>query len=326
LVKAKGGSLDSEKAVSMGLAWIIEQQEKDGGWNLGGNLEGARSAATGLALLSLLGAGQTPTQGNYQEQVTSGVKFLRGRGKLSENGKEMIEPGGSMYGQGIATWALCEAYALTGDKETKEAAERAVKYLIFAQDPAGGGWRYVARQPGDMSVTGWQLSALHSARLAGLDVPAETFDGAKKFLDKLETEKGDGYGYTTASVGRATTAEGLLGRVYLGAKSDDPKLQPAFDTLAKLAHANNAAPFTNNSYFMFFGTQAMFYRGGDTWKTWSDEVRDFLVKSQSTAEGKDRGSWFNESDQFGANVGRLYQTTLAMLTLEVYYRYPANDK
>ena len=267
-------------------------------------------------MLALLGAGETPNSGKYQEKVATGIKFLRGRGKESENGKEIIEPGGTMYGQGIATWALCEAYALTGDKETKEAAQHAVDYLIFAQDPVGGGWRYVARQPGDMSVTGWQLSALNAARLGGLGVRAETLEGAKRFLDRLETTQGDGYGYTTPSVGKSTTAEGLLGRMYLGVKSDDPKMKPAFASLIKFG------PDKNNAYFRFFGTQAMFHHGGEPWQTWNGEVRDYLASAQETAAGKNRGSWFSQNDQFGANVGRLYQTSLALLTLEVYYRYP----
>src|SRR5262249_30176391 len=126
-------------------------------------------------------------------------------------------------------------------------------------------------------------------------------------------------GYTTPTVGKATTAEGILGRIYLGAKPTDPKLQPAYATLSKFG------PDKNNSYFRFFGTQAIFYRGGEAWKEWNVDVRDYLVEQQVREAGPDKGSWSMPKDQFAANVGRVYQTALAVLTLEVYYRYPPTD-
>ena len=72
-----------------------------------------------------------------------------------------------MYAHAIATLALCEAYGQTRDSKLKEPAQRAVNFILAAQDPKGGGWRYSPRQPGDTTVTGWQLMSLKSAKTAG---------------------------------------------------------------------------------------------------------------------------------------------------------------
>ncbi len=71
-----------------------------------------------------------------------------------------------MYAQGIATLALCEAYAMTGDDTLRPFAQKAVDFIVYAQNPNTGGWRYFPGQPGDTTVLGWQLMALRSARMA----------------------------------------------------------------------------------------------------------------------------------------------------------------
>ena len=73
-----------------------------------------------------------------------------------------------MYAQGLATLALCEAYGMTRDEHVGAAARKAVAFIDRAQNPSTGGWRYYPGEPGDTSVTGWQVMALKSAQLAGI--------------------------------------------------------------------------------------------------------------------------------------------------------------
>jgi hypothetical protein len=83
---------------------------------------------------------------------------------------------------------------------------------------------------------------------------------------------------------------------------------------------NRSAP-RFNMYYNYYATQVMKHYGGDTWKRWNGKMRDFLVKSQSN-EGDAKGSWYFGEGDHGAKVGgRLYATSLACMTLEVYYRY-----
>ena len=96
---------------------------------------------------------------------------------------------------------------------------------MTAQDPAGGGWRYSPREAGDTSVTGWQLMALKSGQMAGLDVPKETLKKTESFLDAVAANDG---GVTATSPGSGETpvmtAVGMLCRQYLGV---NPQPRPA---------------------------------------------------------------------------------------------------
>jgi hypothetical protein len=58
---------------------------------------------------------------------------------------------------------------------------------------------------------------------------------------------------------------------------------------------------------------------GEVWERWNNELRDFLIQTQST-EGHERGSWYFY-DPHGAGGGRHYTTAVCIMMLEVYYRY-----
>lgn len=116
-----------------------------------------RCGATSLALLPFLGRGYTHKEGPYKKQVEAGIGFLaamsmQGQGKV-------YGPGGNMYSQGLAGIALSESYAMTKDKRLQVPAQLALNFIVNAQDPIGGGWRYSPRQAGDTSAVGWQLMA-----------------------------------------------------------------------------------------------------------------------------------------------------------------------
>ncbi len=106
------------------------------------------NAATSLALLPYLGAGQTHVSGEFRKVVWRGLKFLIQNGKPGkENGLPVIDyrGGGSMYDHGLATIVLCEAYAMTGDPDIAGPAQGALNFMVTAQCKDGG-WRYTPRQ------------------------------------------------------------------------------------------------------------------------------------------------------------------------------------
>src|SRR5262249_58444976 len=97
--------------------------------------------------------------------------------------------GATLYHHGLAALALCEAAALTDEGRVRTAAQKAIDFIARAQHEAGG-WRYQPRQPGDTSVTGWQVQALKAGQLAGLKVPPAPPAAANRFLDSLSSDKG----------------------------------------------------------------------------------------------------------------------------------------
>jgi hypothetical protein len=262
-------------------------------------------------------------QKDFSKSVAAALNFL-----IAKQGKDGYF-GVDMYSHGLATIAMCEAYGLTTDTLLKVAAQKALNYIDYAQDPAGGGWRYSARTPGDTSVTGWQVMALKSGQMSGLSVRSDVIKKAERFLDAVESTNKGGYGYVPGSGESVTmTAVGLLCRQYMGVNARNPGLQAGVTRL-------KAAPpgATGNLYYEYYATQVMHHMGGDSWNFWNlgtdgsgkGGIRDTLIKKQD--QGNDpkragqRGSWSPEGTGFGNEGGRIMATALSLLTLEVYYRH-----
>jgi hypothetical protein len=279
----------------------------------------ATNAATALALLPMLGAGQTHIEGQYKDTIKAGLASLIQNMRVKkEDGLptgSWHEPKGRMYSHGLATIAVCEAYAMTKDPDLLQPAQLALNYLVRAQDQRGGGWRYEPRQPGDTSVVGWCLMGLKSGRMGNLTVPPVVFAGANKFLDSVSTDEGAFYGYDRPSGKKnaTRTSIGLLCRMYLGWPKTHPGIVQGIEYLDK------EGPRVDQLYYSYYGTQVMRHYGGNYWENWNKRMRDPLVSKQ-VMEGADAGSW----DPVGGHSeegGRLYQTSLATMILEVYYRH-----
>lgn len=330
LLAGSGGTRGSERAVSAALIWLAKHQLPDGGWSFDhrksiscqgkcrdpGSMADSRAAATGLALLPFLGAGQTHKSGKYEKTVRAGLYFLTLRMKVNRNGGSLYEKGGSMYSHGIASIALCEAYAMTKDRALLAPAQNAVNFICYAQDPSGGGWRYEPQMPGDTSVSGWQIMALKSGHMAYLVVPETVLQRAYGFLNLVEYDGGARYGYVNSNPGSASmTAVGLLSRMYFGWKKDNPALERGVQWLSETGPNDDV-------YYNYYATQVMRHWGGPLWEKWNKEMREQLIAAQ-VKEGHESGSWYwhrplSNHEKLG---GRLYCTALATLILEVYYRH-----
>ncbi len=326
MLEQYGGSEGSEAAVAAALKWFAVHQERDGGWNFDhtrgtcrgqcshpGLVPPARNAATAMALLPFLGAGQTHREGEYKELVERGLVYLIRNMKVANGMGDLSDAGGRLYSHGMAAIALCEAYAMTNDSQLLQPAQFALNFIAYAQDPVGGGWRYEPKQAGDTSVLGWQLMACKSGHMAYLRVPRQTIQGASKFLDFVQEAGGSHYGYTVPGAGPATTAVGLLSRMYLGWKHDEPALA------AGIEYLNKTGP-TDNMYYNYYATQVLRHYGGPYWDAWNSQLRDRLVAAQDT-KGHAKGSWYFSRDPWVDRGGRLYCTSMATMILEVYYRH-----
>ena len=222
----------SDLAVRSALGWFARQQQPTGNWRLheGYPDAGRRTArtdtgATSLALLAFLGAGFDHTRGDHQQTVARGINWLVGQQRADGNLFDIDEFGReeTYYAHSMGTIALCEAVALTADRRLRGAAIKAVDFLVKTQQPTRGGWKYqpqTAQSRGDLSVTGWALMALHSARIADIEVPEQSIVLASNFRDSVEVQEGARYRYEPEfDVSQAMTAEGLLCRQWLGPSS-----------------------------------------------------------------------------------------------------------
>ena len=333
VARRQGGSILTEQAVGSALRWLASQQSADGRWdtsNQGGGLEtsvdgqdrsGAGTEAdtgiTGLVLLAYLGAGHSHLDGPYQESVQLGLEYLmrsqRPDGNLAGNAGTFAR----MYCHGMASFALSESLAITGDQRTKPYVQRAVNYSIAAQHPTGGGWRYQPHDQGDMSQFGWQVMALKSAELAGIEIPQRTQSGMHRFLRSVIS--GSSGGMASYRPGRqfnhTMTAEALVCRVFLGMDSQNP----AADEAAHLLVQHLPGDGQPNYYYWYYATLGLHQVHDGRWQRWNRALKRQLLDRQ-IKQGPVAGSWDPDS-VWGGYGGRSYSTALAAMCLEVYYRY-----
>jgi len=362
-----GGNAQTEGAVEAGLRWLALHQSPDGSWNrqyfdrqcpaedacAGGALDwldnDLSAGVTGLALLAFLGAGYTDREGPYPQVVAAAVEALLA-GQQAHGGFGADERVAG-YNDALATFALAEYYALTGERRLVEPLQRAVERLAGSQQELGG-WDYrpsPAAGRNDTSITSWAVQALQACTVAGVEVPRETLVKAALHFARMTESSGrvrysdGGTGYrlnerTLRPVfryGAGMTACGLTSTQLLGWRSDGPMLLRQRALVlgqlpsTRLARASEASQF-HNEYYWYYGTIAMFQCGGEAWSRWNATLRDTLLPLQDrsmAADGTRRhsfGSWPPYGPQWGKwgrIGGRVYTTAICTLTLEIYYRH-----
>ena len=320
-IREMGGSKESEEAVARALGYLARRQEDDGHWASEvhgkgrgrGSRERPEMALTGLAALSFLASDHTPNKvGPYREVVGKAIDFMLSR----MTGAGDLRDGGDMYSQAIATLAVAEAAAMTGDPRYREAALKAAGFIVRAQNPQTGGWRYAPGDPGDTSVVGWQVMALHSVEALGFKMPQATRDGTLRWLDRTSVPPLRMLaGYQGPNATPSMTAEAVFTRILLGQQFTPEQEQAAADYLLR----NPPGQGVNNYYYWYYATLALSQMRGPAWEKWNGLIQDYLRRTQ-TAGGDHDGSWDTNS-VYGKRAGRVYTTALNALTLEVYYRY-----
>jgi hypothetical protein len=330
---AGGGSQQTEASVQAALRWLAEHQGDDGRWEARRNEAGrevtpdgrsrpnagadADTGMTGLALLAMLGAGNTHLRGAYRENVRRGLNFLLqsqdAHGCLSGSADRYA----AMYCHAIATFSLGEAYGMTGEPRLEQSLRRAVAYTISAQDPYGGGWRYQPRDAGDTSQLGWQFMSLKSAETAGIPMPEATRQGIIRYLQSVASRGNGGLASyrPLEAPSRTMTAEAMLCWQFLGL----PRTHPACDEAANYLLGAPPGVGPPNFYYWYYGTFVMYQFRGDGWQRWNAAVTTQLVNLQNR-EGPLAGSW-NPDSVWGGYGGRIYSTALGAMCLEVYYRF-----
>jgi hypothetical protein len=333
MLKRFGGDRLSEAAVANALAWLAKQQGDDGSWSLSGPFDAGvqpqeRVAATAMAMLAFQGNGHTHKQGKYKERLLKAKDWMISR--QQDDGSWRADSGHHrLYMQGQATIAICELYGMTSDPSLKEPAEKAANYCIKSQSKLGG-WRYnPADQDADVSVTGWVLMGLQSAKMAKIDVPDGVFARVGKFLDDCSPDGGRLYCYLskTDQPTQAMTGEALMCRQWLGWRRDNKQLQGGIDYLVSAENLPRWERWDDLSnrgrdvYYWYYATQAIHHFGGPSWEKWNNVMKPMLVKSQVKAGSREAGSWDPDGDKWGQFGGRLYVTCLSTYILEVYYRH-----
>ena len=349
---SSSGEPTTEASIQLGLEFLARYQTQQGNWTLGGFDTGSRqkvmqlesdTAATGLAVLAFQGAGFNHREFKYATQIDRAIQWLLDN--QSENGGLYVPSNLKsnnacrLYSHGIATLALTEAYGMTQDERLKVPVQKALDYIQATQDPRRGGWRYFD-QPGnltsDTSVSGWMMMALQSGRLAGLNVDPETFRSIDDWLevaaapDNPSIYRYDPFAINSKGISRiqgrkptpSMTSVGLLMRIYTGWDKNDPRLLAGADYLLQTQLPGDTSPQVRDTYYWYYATQVLKFVDGQRWNQWNNLLRPMLIRSQEKT-GDLAGSWNPYRpvpDRWGGFGGRLYVTTMNLLSLEVRHR------
>jgi prepilin-type N-terminal cleavage/methylation domain-containing protein len=333
------------------LDWLVRHQASDGRWNFNFqsfvsgctcpnscNMDAA-NAATGLALLPLMGAGSTYNNGPYKDAVCKGLQYLMNQSldsTLNGNltGPRALSDTRSQYSHLIATLALVEAVMLENhieqiggecpDEEDmtmsgctidpmqlRLAAQKALDYTVSLQATAASGripagsWRYTGVATTDISHFIWGVTSLVNGQKSGLYVPTTAIDGAKSALAvfrkaPLVTDQG----VTLGDYQYNTNQPGL--------NQPNPTVEGLLGEVllgAPTSHARvqsfgtsyaNYNQYYNSVYFNLHMTHLQYLAGGSAWSTWNSGLQTRLQAAQKTS-GHEEGSWYSISEWVSAH-------------------------
>lgn len=330
-----------ESAVDRGLRWLAGQQAADGRFP---SDEIAQPAVTAMAVMAFLSRGHLPDQGPYGQQISRAIDFVistqRRAGYFSL--RPVIPPSQHLtpaqtviYNHSIAGLMLGEVYGMCSGEQSQRIEQAIHKALIYhrqvqsrtkAAQSDFGGWRYgypdTPTASSDMSVTGWALMFLRSARNAEFNVPKQYFDEGLDFVqrcyepDPAEHEKGvfryrPHQSQNNPQITLANTASATL-TLILGGRHDH---EGVATSVRWFRSRNYPRPWQNNYYYLasYYSSQAMAQVGGETWEQVFPQIAAGLLAEQS-----EQGSW----PAGGANekrFGPTYSTSLAVLALTPAY-------
>ena len=306
------------------LEWLAKVQNADGSWG-----SDARAGYTGLALLTFLAHGEMPTSKRYGKTVKKAMQWLV-QDKIDTKSHHA-------YPHAIKTYALSEAYAMTGLSLIEGKMNECVEVIVKGQQEHGCfDYNYKsseARQ--DLSFAGWNYQALKAASIAGCEVRGldEAIYKSLEYL-KMMGEAEKSYAYTTSNndpdqakgAGKWTMkAVGSL-CLQLLEPGQHKILDDELDSILKegVARFNwNRAP-GRSLYGWYYETNAMFHAQGKYWKGWKDTFSKVLRENQH-----EDGYWIypGNSRMPGDDLShKVYATTLAALMLSVPFRYLPSSK
>ncbi len=332
-----------DSSVERGLRWLAAQQQRDGSFP---TLTQGQPGVTSLCVMAFLAHGHMPGEGPYGEAIQRAVDFILRTQKPSgllavvapvgaEISRNVQHPVGTsaVYNHALSSLALSEAFSMSGGslEDSQSVIEKAMEATLTMQrwpkrkEIDNGGWRYLHLfQDGndaDLSITGWMLMSLRSAKNAGFDVDQQAIQDAVEYVRACSVEKSSTFSYIAGSdkfVTRAMAGAGVLALAHAG-YHDSPEAQQAGNWLLR-----EGFPLYNEGrryggerdirdryhYGVFCACQAMYQLGDEYWNQFYPPTFKVILDHQETS-----GAWAADSHFDDGQYGTAYTTALMTLTL-----------
>jgi hypothetical protein len=327
-----------DSSVDRALSFLISQQEQDGRFP---SYDNAQPAVTSLCLLAFMAHGHTPGHGIYGERLERALKFIISCQKkngllmlvgpdepqISRGVDHMIGALGS-YDHAISSLTLAELYGMNQPRnaQLQKVIDRAIVATIEMQNwpkhmpEDRGGWRYINNfdeSDSDLSLTGWHLMFLRSARNAGFDVREEAIKNAVAYIRRTFNDQYGTFTYTIKrgdTRSRGMTGAGILALGHAGFHNSAEAKRAAEALMSYDFDAyNGRGPFPQNDryhYSLFMCCQGAYQMGSPYWERFFPHVARSVVAHQ-----RGDGSWALESFSRDQKYGNSYTTAMVILTL-----------
>ena len=302
-----------DEAVDRALDWLAKAQTGEGYFP---GTHGRTTAVVALCGMAFLSKGYTPGHGPHGETLNRCIDYVLATQR--PEGTLYGRPGrGGMYSHCISTLLLSEVSGMVDPERQKkidQALPKALKVILAAQQVKKqrdyqGGWRYKpTSRDSDISVSGWALMALRSARLNGAPVPKQAIDDAVKFIMRCRMADG-GFAYRPRTgSGVARTGVALLCLELSGHHGKKIATQ-AGDYILKSFRRGRFLARSHFHYALYYCSQGMFQLGDKYWEQFAEAMFKEMLKTQQAD-----GSWR------GRSGGPAYATAMTVLAMTVTYR------
>ncbi len=310
----------AEAAVLRALEWLRINQNQDGSWGTHD-----KEAMTGLGILTFLAHGETTASEKYGQTVERAIRYLVAR--QNEKGEfAKTDTTAGTYSQAICVYALSEAYGMTRIPSLKSVMEKGVQLLIDGQQAGGGyDYKFAKGDRRDTSLGGWCCQAMKAAYIGGAENPKLHDAMEKAIQDMKSVQKAEDGSFYYSKIGashstHSITAVAVLSMQLLG-HGGDAETKRGLNFLGE-ANCNWKNPPEWPMYAWYYISQTKFHQGGANWTGWNNQFAPQFIRNQNPD-----GSWnspglaLKEGTTGRENMHPVYATTLAALTLQVYYRF-----
>jgi hypothetical protein len=327
-----------DAAVDLALGFLAGQQQPDGSFP---TMPHGQPGVTSLCVLGYMAHGHLPGEGPYGQRLELATDFILSCQK--ENGLlALYGPDGptitrdvnheigsaAAYNHAIAGLTLSEMYGMGKTRRAAEmqrvidkALRAALEMQRWRKDSRSdqGGWRYVDdfdQHDSDLSVTGWYLMFLRSARNAGFNVPKQAIDDAVGFVRRSFQKNEGAFGYTVntgRNASRGTAGAGILALGHAGfhnsfeaQRTGQWLMQYSFDIYNDTLGMDRE----RYHYSLFNCCQGMYQLGSPYWEQFFPRTVRVVLDHQQPD-----GSWDAESYHRDRAYGNSYTTALVLLSL-----------
>ena len=308
-----------EACTEKGLSWVARTQSRLGHWTAA-NYPTAMTALAGTALCA---SGSTTMQGPYAENLRRAVEFLVSKARPNGLIGDPLTDNRYTYGHGFSMLFLSQVLGEEEDEFRRQdlikILNKAVEFSVSAQTRSGG-WGYVSAADGndfdEGSTTITQVQGLRGCRNAGIPVPSEAIDNAKKYIYDCQNPDG---GISYSSKNRGTSRPAITAASICCLQNAGESKTDVVNKMLEYCKKNlyqiqtQAQSFSHWHYSYLYYSQVVYREAADDKNQW-DAFRNRLY-DRITNEQNREGFWEDSS------IGPIYVTAcnLIMMQLDLGY-------